>query len=123
VAKQKLVEALEDDMAFRIFELFTGVIADLPPEAILKVLDLECDMLEKDAKNHRPVPEDAFSIFYFREFVRTIKLGKVMRHVKPLPADHIEFFKKTIVRLVQANELPQAAMDQFDGTFAPDLIF
>ena len=110
-------------MALRIFELFTGVIANLPPQAILKAFDLECEMLEKDAKNHRPVPEDAFSIFYFREFIQAMKLGEVVRQVKPLPPDHIEFFKKTIVRLVQANELPQAAMDQFDCTFAPDITF
>jgi hypothetical protein len=109
-------------MPFQIFELFTTMIESLPPQAILKALDLECDMLENDAKNHRlPVPEDAFSIFYFREFVRAIKLRKVMRPVKPLPSVHIEFFKKTVVRLVQANELPQAALDQFDRQFVPNL--
>lgn len=109
-------------MALQVFRLFTSMIGGLPPEAILKAVDLQCEMLENDLKNRRlPAPEDAFSIFCFREFVRAIKLGKVMRDVRALPPDHIEFFKKTVVRLVQADELPQTAMDQFDHLFAPDI--
>jgi hypothetical protein len=36
-----------------------------------------------------------------------------------LPPEHIEFYKETIVRLVQANELPPGAMGQFDFAFSP----
>ncbi len=109
-------------MPNRVFELFTRMIADLPPQAILNAIDLECNMLENDAKNHRlPLPEDALSILCFREFVYAVQLGQTMRPVKPLPPDHIEILKKMVVRLVQANELPQTAMEQFDCIFAPDM--
>lgn len=109
-------------MRHQIFELFAGVIARLPPEAVLKAIDLECNMLENDAKERRlPVPEDASSIFYFREFVRAVQLGQLMRKVTSLPPDHIEFLKETIVRLIQVNELPPGAMNQFDCVFMPDV--
>lgn len=109
-------------MPLQIFELFAGVIARLPPEAVLKAIDLECNMLESDANERRlPVPTDAFSIFCFREFVRAVQRGQAMREVAPLPPDHLEFFKETVVRLVQADELPPAAMQQFDYIFAPDM--
>jgi hypothetical protein len=109
-------------MPLRIFEVFASVIARLPPQAVLKAIDLECNMLESDAKDRRlPLPADAFSLFYFREFVCSVKLGKVMRGPRPLPSDHVQFFRETIMRLVQANELPPAAMEQFDSVFPCDL--
>src|ERR1700691_1381187 len=105
-------------MHVKVFELFAKVIRGLPPQGILKALEIECLMLKNDLENHHlPLPEDAFSIFYFREFVRAIALGHILHPVKPLPPDHIEFYKETIVRLVKANELPQAALDQFDYAF------
>lgn len=98
------------------------MIGDLPPQGVLKALDLECRMLKDDVESNRlPLPADAFSILYFREFVRAIKFGDVLQPSRRLPPDHIEFFKKTIVRLVQANELPTAAMVQFDHAFVPDM--
>lgn len=94
------------------------MITNLPAQCILKALELECQMLKNDVDNNRlPLPEDAFSIFYFKEFVHTVESGRTLKCGRPLPPDHIEFFKETIVRLVQANELPQAAMDQFDHAF------
>jgi hypothetical protein len=108
-------------MHLHIFDLFARMLADLPPQCVLKALDLECRMLKDDVENNRlPLPEDAFSIFYFRTFVHAAKFGLAMNGRRLLPPDHLEFFKETIVRLVHANELPQAAMDQFDRTFAND---
>src|ERR1700723_1867891 len=106
-------------MPRHIFDLFTRTITDLPIKAVIKALDLECKMLEEDfAHNRLAMPKDALSILCFWQFVRTVKSGETMRCVKPLPAVHIEFYKTTIVRLVQANELPPSAMEQFDCTFA-----
>ncbi|HEV2327902.1 MAG TPA: hypothetical protein VGY56_03830 [Verrucomicrobiae bacterium] len=105
-------------MEFRIFELFARMVRKLPAEGILKTLDLECRMLKNDIEHNRlPLPKDASSIFYFKEFVHAVKLGQTLNGGRALPADHIEFFKETIVRLVLAGELPQAAMDQFDRAF------
>lgn len=94
------------------------MVRKLPAQGILRSLDLECQMLKNDIESNRvPLPADAFSIFYFREFVHAIKLGRTLNCGRPMPADHVEFFRETIVRLVQAGELPQAAMDQFDDAF------
>ena len=105
-------------MSHRLFELFAKMVTDLPARAIPGVLDLECKMLQADAQNHRvDFPEDAHSILCFRQFVQTAKLGHAMLFPKPFPPDHIEFFKETIVRLVQAGELPPSAMEEFDDAF------
>lgn len=111
-----------NDMEFRIFELFTRMIRDIPPQGVLKALDLECQMLKNDLENNRlPLPKDAFSIFYFREFVHAAKVGRTLNCGRSLPPDHVEFFKETIDRLVRANELPKAAMDHFDDAFVSDI--
>lgn len=109
-------------MNLRIFELFARSISNLPAQCILKALDLQCQMLKNDIENNRlPLPDDSFSIFYFREFVRCVKLGQTLHCSKLLPQDHVEFFKETTVRLVQANELPKTAMDQFECAFVNDI--
>jgi hypothetical protein len=109
-------------MRLRIFDLFARMITELPTQCVVKAVDLECQMLKNDIDHNRlPLPEDAFSIFYFREFVHAAKLGEILNCSRALPPDHIEFFKETIVRLVQADELPPAAMELFDCAFVNDV--
>ncbi len=108
-------------MRIQILEMFARTVTALPAECIVKVLDLQCRMLKDDAANNRlPLPADAFSIFYFTEFVHAAKAGQTLNSHRLLPPDHLEFFKETIVRLVQANQLPQSAMAQFDHAFMSD---
>jgi hypothetical protein len=105
-------------MPLQIFGRFTRTITNLPAEAVIKALDLECKMLEEDLDHQRlSSSEDASSILCFRQFVRMAKFGAAMRCTKALSPDHIDFYKETIVRLIQANELPESAMEQFDYTF------
>lgn len=105
-------------MHLLVFDIFARTIASLPTKAILKALDLECKMLERDSENHRLyLPEDAYSIFCFRQFVRVARFGGTAPACKPLPPDHLEFYKQTVVRLVQAGELPESAMKAFDDAF------
>jgi hypothetical protein len=111
-----------NDMDLRVFELFSKMIGDVPAQGVLKALDIECEMLKSDVENNRlPLPEDAFSIFYFREFVHAIRIGRTLISRRPLPAGHVKFFRETIVRLVQADELPQAAVERFDHAFVSDV--
>lgn len=94
------------------------MITELPAQCIVKALDMECQMLRNDVENNRlPLPADAFSIFYFTEFVHAAKLGRILTSCRPLPPEHIEFFKEIVSRLVQAGELPQVAINQFDRVF------
>lgn len=101
-----------------VFGVFSKVISGLPIQAVLRTIDLECNMLENDQKHHPwLVDRDASSIISFRRFLKTITLGKTLGHFNPLPPDHLEFYRETIVRLVKANELPSSAMEEFEHAF------
>ncbi len=86
--------------------------------AILPTLDAECKMLQDDIEHYRGnLSEDVLSIFCFRGFVQMLKADNVMRCSLQMPPDHVEFYKETIIRLVQAGEFEPSAMDQFDYAF------
>jgi hypothetical protein len=100
------------------FGTFSKMVSNLPAQAVLKAVELEGKMLEDDIELCRfGMDEDAFSILCFRQFAQMARMGNVVRCAKPLPPDHVEFYKETIVRLVQAGELPKIAMNQFDYAF------
>jgi hypothetical protein len=103
---------------FYIFDLFARMITDVPAREVIHELDLESKMLEHDLwRRHLPLTQEAFSILRFCQFVRAAKTGREMCFVDALPPDHIEFYKTTVVRLIQANELPLSATNQFDHIF------
>jgi hypothetical protein len=100
------------------FDLFVKTVTSLPPEKIFEFLELECKSLETDLETHRlTVTDDHFSILCFRQYVRMVKHGNLMRCMSPLPVTHVEFYRHTINRLIETKELPKFAMEQFDFTF------
>jgi hypothetical protein len=102
-----------------VFGAFSKMIAKLPPEAIVKAVDLQCKTIQDDLTYDRfTVEEDVFSILCFGQFVNTTNNGKAFGCIRSLPLDHLEFYRETIDRLVQAHELPASAMEQFDRAFA-----
>lgn len=102
-----------------VFGTFSKMISGMPIQAVLKTLDLECRMLAEDLECHRLTShEDALSILSFGEFVRMVKAGEVVHRLRTSPPDHLEFYKETVVRLVNANELPASAMEQFEQAFS-----
>jgi hypothetical protein len=102
----------------QIFSIFSRVIRDLPVPAILPTLNAECNMLQDDIEHYRSnMSEDVLSILCFGGFVRMLKAHNVMRCSLQVPPDHVEFYKETIIRLIQAGELTSSAMDQFDYAF------
>ena len=103
---------------FHIFDLFSRMISDAGAGAIVEELDLECRMLEDEQwRRHLPLTPEEFSILRFGQFIRAARTGREMCSVEAVPPDHIEFYKTTVLRLIQANELPIAAASQFDQTF------
>jgi hypothetical protein len=103
---------------FHIFDLFVRMITDVSAREVIDELDLERKMLEQDLwRRHLPLTQEAFSILRFCQFVHTAKTGGEMCSVEAVPPEHIEFYKTTVVRLIQANELPLSATDQFDHVF------
>jgi hypothetical protein len=102
-----------------IFRIFSKTIDSLPAQAIIRGLDAECHMLQDDLKRYgRKLTDDALSILSFGEYVHMVQAGNVTRCSRCLPPDHIEFYKETIVRLIQAGELPVLAMEEFDFAFS-----
>ncbi len=91
----------------------------LPARAILKTLELESQMLKDDLLNDRPIPVgEAQSVLDFYEFIRLIKSGSPTK--KPISANPfhpMDFYRKTIDRLVAAGELPATAVAQFEAAF------
>jgi hypothetical protein len=107
------------EMPIRIFDLFTRIIDDAPAGAVLKELELECEMLERDHwRQQKPLTQENFSILRFGRFVHAAKAGREICFVEALPPGHLTFYKHTVLRLIRANELPLSAADQFDHTFS-----
>jgi hypothetical protein len=80
-------------------------------------------MLEEDVEHHRlALDGDALSILRFGRFVRMVKSGEVMRRLEFIPLDHLEFYKETLVRLVNATELPASVMEQFEYAFPLNVV-
>lgn len=101
-----------------IFINFVQRISKSPPRAIIGALDRECDMLRRDlAESRDGLPDQAYSILYFKIFVRAAKVGEPLDLTIELPADEVDFFQKTTIRLVQAGALPMSALDHFQTTF------
>ena len=102
----------------QIFRIFSKMIGNIPASAILEALDVECKMLADDVKHSRlNLTGDALSIFCFRGFVQMVKRGNVPHCSTHLPPEHIEFYKETIIRLIQAEELPSSSINEFDCAF------
>lgn len=100
------------------FKTFADRISELPDQAVIGALDRECEMLRRNlAKARGDLSDQAYSIFYYKLFVRAAKLGDLLDLTIQLPADEVEFFQKTTARLVQAEALPASALGHFQSTF------
>ncbi len=74
-------------------------------------------MIEDDILRERPFPvTDTMSILSFCQFIHSLTAGLTASPCI-FPADHIDFYRRTIARLIAAGEFPPAAMGQFDETF------
>jgi hypothetical protein len=100
------------------FGAFSKMVSNLPPEAIIGAMDRECQTLEDDLEHDRLTDDDAISILCFKQFIQMARRREVIRCAKRLPPDHLEFYRVTLVRLVQANELRASVMEQFERAFS-----
>ena len=103
-----------------IFGPFTKMVESLPARAIVEGLELEYRMLQNDlTRNRYPLTEEARSVLCFCEFAHMTRLGGAMLFAGSLPAEHIDFYRKTLMRLVLAHELRPETMKEFDRIFVP----
>lgn len=59
----------------------------------------------------------AYEASSFVRYGREARIEVSPRQYLRMPADHIEFYKQTIIRLIQAGEMSPAAVNQFDFAF------
>ena len=105
-------------MARATVKQFVQKLSKSPPQAIIGALDRECNRLRSALVETRgDLPDQAYSILYFKLFVRAALLGDILDLIIQLPADDVEHFRKITIRLVQANALPVSALDHFQSTF------
>lgn len=105
-------------MARAAFKTFSQRISKLPTQAIIGALDRECDKLRRNLADSRDgLSDQSYSILYFKIFLRAAEFGDALDLIIRLPADEIDFFQKTTIRLVQAQVLPLSALGHFERTF------
>lgn len=96
------------------------MINGLPPEAVFIAAARERRMIEEDLSCQRALPSvEAMSVLNFCRFIETASAGGIVLR-EPLPINHIDFYRKTIARLIKANELPMCAHRQFDIAFSEE---
>jgi hypothetical protein len=107
-------------MKSSIYDSFAAMIETLPARAIIRALDRQRCMLEEDLALQRPVPlKDAESILNFCHFVEAVREGLPgWAFTSPPSPRHLEFYRKTLERLVASEELPYDARTEFDGIIA-----
>jgi hypothetical protein len=99
------------------FERFMATIDSVPAKGVLKAVELEGQMLQNVLAFKRTVPlEDELSILAFYNFLKSAAGGICVAPV-PLPIQHIVLCKKTLERLIEAEQLPYEAKEQFHETF------
>jgi hypothetical protein len=100
-----------------LFGIFAGTIGSLPARAVIAVTEREREMIEDDIFQKRPFPvKDTMSILSFCQFIHSLTAGLTPSPCIS-PSEHIDFYRRTIARLIAAGEFPPVALRQFDETF------
>jgi hypothetical protein len=109
-----------DTIQPRLFDSFAEMIANIPAQSIKRVIAQESFMLGLDLARQRPLlPAEVGSILVFAHFIGAG--GKCPHSVLvsiDLPPAHVDFFRRTVVRLIDAGELPNVAREEFEKIFA-----
>ena len=97
-------------------EAFAEMVETISPHAVIAALEWEIPILEKTLAAQPSVPSaDATSILDFCRFVFAARRGmSVDFSLDTLPSLHRELYRKTVARLVKAEELPFSAKSEFD---------
>jgi hypothetical protein len=97
-------------------EAFAEMVETIPPHAVIAALEWEIPILEKNLATQYPAPSaDAAAILDLCRFVFAARRGMSVEFSSDtLPSQHREIFRKTVARLVKAEELPFSAKAEFD---------
>ncbi len=102
-------------MNHRPFEMLREMIDSLPPKAVRKAVAIERFMLEEDLAQGRTLPsDDTAAILTFCGFLDDATCGAAVMPPS-MPMEHWAFYKRTVERLVAAEELPRKAKEDFEA--------
>jgi hypothetical protein len=107
-------------MRLTLFSSFANMLNTIPVGAIFRALEREQHMIEADLAHQRPVPlKEAESILNFCYYVESARQGSSgWTFTAPLPSQHLDFYRKTLDRLIAAEHLSPNAKAEFDGAIA-----
>ena len=102
-----------------MFKQFSGTIDGIPPPAVRRFISrIHCSV--EDALLYKRIDEtrDTRSVLCFCQFMNAVFEDDVIFPLDGLPVRHIAFYGKVVARLIDAGELPAAAMAKFDTVFS-----
>jgi hypothetical protein len=122
MAERKRMEAMIPGLEKNqpgLFDCFADMIANIPVQAIRRVLAEESYMLGLDLAQQRPLlPTEVGSILVFAQFVSAGgKCPHSLQISMELPPAQVAFYRKTVRRLIDYGELPRLAADEFEQLF------
>ena len=104
-----------------MFELFAETIDGTPPQAMLGLLKREYETLQ-DALRRKRIREtpEIHSILCFCQFINTATTADVAFETVNLPVKQADFYRKIVLRLAAAGEIPESAAARFNAAFPSD---
>jgi hypothetical protein len=102
-----------------MFKIFSESLEGIPPKALLGLLKREYETIT-DALQHQRITKcrDIDSILSFCQFMNVVTEEKVIFPAVELPVEHFFFYRKIILRLIEAREIPESTGAKFDTVFS-----
>jgi hypothetical protein len=118
-----MVSGVDFSMSLNVFESFRRMIHQMPTKGILLAVERQGRMMEDDLVNERNLNEgEAMSVLNFCRFIKAVSSGLTVPSPCVVPVGHVAFYRKIVCKLIEAEELPAYAKNQFDEVFATDFL-
>jgi hypothetical protein len=119
----KIISGVAFSMSHNVFESFRRMIHQMPPKAILMAVERQGRMMEDDLVNERNLDKgEAISVLNFCRFIKVVSSGLTVPSPCFVPVSHVAFYRKIVCKLIEAEELPAYAKNQFDEVFAENFL-
>jgi hypothetical protein len=105
-----------------LFGQFVQMLNSIPPKAVIRAVQDECQMLENAAfARQAALSEDAISILIFGRFLNAAKSGISLSH-SILPTKHVTAFRDIVARLTGTRQLSLKVKAEFEKAFSGDAV-
>ncbi len=102
-----------------MFEIFAETLDGMPPPAALNFLKRIHQNIE-DALLYKRLDDtlEVNSVLSFCQFMNLVMEEEMIFPIDGLPTRHVAFYGKTVLRLIEAGEIPRTAKKKFDAAFS-----